>query len=75
MTLEKMDRANKIQSRIKELERMKSWLAEFKHTSISVVASGCSINDIIHVSDEMKSEMYQRCLKEIEALKTEFIEL
>lgn len=73
MTVENLDRANKIQGRLKELNMMKAWIE--KCDGIYIIASGRSINNSIPVSDDMRTVLHGLCLGEIAKFEKEFEEL
>lgn len=70
---EQLERANKIQERLKELNILKEWIHTRKN--VDIIASGCSISDIIPLSKDMKNVMYGMCVSEIAKLEKNFEEL
>lgn len=52
MTVDNLKKGNEIERRIYELEKMQNWL-ENKKRSVSIIASGCTVNDTVLLSDDM----------------------
>lgn len=74
MTIEKLERANNICYRIKELEKMKSWLIK-KERNIYVISSGEQRTNDCFVSDTMRDVMLNACDDELKTLKSELNEM
>ena len=74
MKIENLNRANEIQERLCELNRMKKWL-ETPDKEILILASTRFISDSIAVSEDMRTVLHGMCIGEIARLEKEFEEL
>lgn len=74
MTVEKMERAVAISSRIKELKKIEAWIYEKRHIYIGASNTQLSSEAIIS-SDNMRNSILLGCGKEIKELQEEFEQL
>lgn len=74
MTIENLKRANEIQERLKELETVRKWLEE-KDRSIYLLARGCTVNESIKISSDVRSLLYGLSIGEHKRLQEEFEKL
>lgn len=74
MTVDDLKRGNEIERRIYELEKMQNWLENEKR-SVSIIASGCTVNDTVYLSDDMRNVVLGMCIGERARLVKEFEEL
>lgn len=74
MTIENLKRANEIQERLKELETVRKWLEE-KDRGIYLLARGCTVNESIKISSDVRSLLYGLSIGEHKRLREEFEKL
>lgn len=74
MTVDNLKKGNEIERRIYELEKMQNWLENEKR-SVSIIASGCTVNDTALLSDDMRTVVLGMCIGERARLAKEFEEL
>lgn len=74
MKVDNLKKGNEIERRIYELEKMQNWFENEKR-SVSIIASGCTVNDTILLSDDMRTAMLGMCIGERARLIKEFEEL
>ncbi len=74
MKMENLKRANEIQRRMKELERVSEWM-EDQGRCAYIIAQGCTINEAIKLSDDGRDLLYGLCVGEYARLEKEFEEL
>lgn len=72
MTIEGLKRGNEIERRIYELEKMQKWLEDTEKRNVSIIASGCTMNEIIMLSDDMRTVVLGMCIGEKSRLEKEF---
>lgn len=72
MTVDSLNRGNEIERRIYELEKMQKWLEDTERRNVSVIANGCTVNDAVMLSDDMRTVILGMCIGEKERLKKEF---
>lgn len=75
MKIDELKRGNEIERRIYELEKMQNWLDDTESRSVSVISNGCTVNDTVIISDDMRSVLLGMCIAEREKLLKEFEEL
>lgn len=75
MKVDDLKRGNEIERRIYELEKMQKWLEDVKGRRVSIIASGCAVNDTVLLSDDMRTAMLGMCIGERARLVKEFEEL
>lgn len=75
MTVDNLKKGNEIERRIYELEKMQRWLEDVEGRSVSIIASGCTVNDTISLSDDMRTVVLGMCIGERARLAKEFEEL
>ena len=71
MTIENLKRANEIQKRLKELETVRKWLEEIDR-GIYLLARGCTVNESIKISSDVRSLLYGLSIGEHKRLQEEF---
>ncbi|KAI4450626.1 hypothetical protein C823_005163 [Eubacterium plexicaudatum ASF492] len=74
MTIENLKRANEIQERLKELETVRKWLEEIDR-GIYLLARGCTVNESIKISSDVRSLLYGLSIGEHKRLQEEFEKL
>ncbi len=74
MTIENLKRANEIQERLKELVTVRKWLEE-KDRGIYLLARGCTVNESIKISSDVRSLLYGLSIGEHKRLQEEFEKL
>ncbi|MDE7313563.1 MAG: hypothetical protein K2N87_18400 [Eubacterium sp.] len=74
MNIENLERANEIQKRMKELEKVRGWMEE-KDRSIYLLARGCNVNESVKVSSDARSLLYGLSIGEHKRLQEEFEKL
>lgn len=74
MTIENLKRANEIQKRLKELETVRKWLEEIDR-GIYLLARGCTVNESIKISSDVRSRLYGLSIGEHKRLQEEFEKL
>ncbi len=74
MTIENLKRANEIQKRLKELETVRKWLEEIDR-GIYLLARGCTVNESIKISSDVRSLLYGLSIGEHKRLREEFEKL
>lgn len=74
MTIENLKRANEIQERLKELVTVRKWLEE-KDRGIYLLARGCTVNESIKISSDVRSLLYGLSIGEHKRLREEFEKL
>ncbi len=74
MTIENLKRANEIQERLKELETVRKWLEEIDR-GIYLLARGCTVNESIKISSDVRSLLYGLSIGEHKRLREEFEKL
>ena len=72
MTVDNLNRGNEIERRIYELEKLQRWLEDIENRNVSVIATGCTVNDTVMLSDNMRTVVLGMCIGEKERLKKEF---
>ena len=74
MTIENLKRANEIQERLKELETVRKWLEEIDR-GIYLLARGCTVNESIKISSDVRSLLFGLSIGEHKRLREEFEKL
>ena len=74
MTIENLKRANEIQERLKELETVRKWLEEIDR-GIYLLVRGCTVNESIKISSDVRSLLYGLSIGEHKRLQEEFEKL
>lgn len=74
MKIENLERANEIQKRMKELEKVRKWLEE-KDGSVYLLAHGCTVNESVKISSDVRSLLYGLSIGEHKRLQEEFEKL
>lgn len=74
MTIENLKRANEIQERLKELVTVRKWLEE-KDRGIYLLARGCTVNESIKISSDVRSLLYGLSIGEHKRLREKFEKL
>ncbi len=69
-----LKRANEIQRRMQELERVSEWM-EDQGRCAYIIAKGCTIDEAIKLSDDGRDLLYGLCVGEYARLEKEFKEL
>lgn len=72
MTVEGLKRGNEIERRIYELEKMQNWLEDTEKRNVSIIATGCTVNDTVMLSDDMRTVVLGMCIGEKSRLEKEF---
>lgn len=75
MKIDELKRGNEIERRIYELEKMQKWLEDVENRNVSLIASGCTVNDTVHLSDDMRTVLLGMCIGEKSRFLKEFEEL
>lgn len=75
MKIDDLKRGNEIERRIYELEKMQKWLEDTENRHISVIANGCTVNDTVGISGDMRNVLLGMCIGERAKLIKEFEEL
>lgn len=75
MKIDELKRGNEIERRIYELEKMQKWLEDVENRTVSLIASGCTVNDTVHLSDDMRTVLLGMCIGEKSRFLKEFEEL
>jgi hypothetical protein len=75
MTEATLKRAQEIQNRILDLQTAYCWLENVEHTRVSLIATGCTVNDTVELSPEARTFMKVMCTGEIDKLRSEFEKL
>lgn len=75
MKVDDLKRGNEIERRIYELEKMQKWLEDTENRNVSIIASGCTVNDTVSLSDDMRTVVLGMCIGERARLVKEFEEL
>lgn len=73
MNTEQFERANEIQERVSQLNRVKECIEANKN--IYILASGMHMSDSVKISTEVENTLYMLLLGEIAKLNKEFEEL
>lgn len=74
MNIENLKRANEIQNRMKELETVRNWLEE-KDRGVYLLARGCTVNESVKISSDVRSLLYGLSIGEHKGLQEEFEKL
>lgn len=74
MSIENLKRANEIQDRMKELEKVRKWL-EQEDRSVYLLARGCTVNESVKISSDVRSLLYGLSIGEHKRLQGEFEKL
>ena len=74
MNIENLKKANEIQDRMKELEKVRKWLEE-KDRGVYLLAQGCTVNESVKISSDVRSLLYGLSIGEHSRLEKEFEEL
>lgn len=72
MKIDELKRGNEIERRIYELEKMQGWLEDTETRCVSIIANGCTVNDTVRISDDMRSVLLCMCMGERAKLVKEF---
>lgn len=72
MTVEGLKRGNEIERRVYELEKMQKWLEDTENRNVSIIATGCTVNDTVMLSDDMRTAVLGMCIGEKSRLEKEF---
>jgi hypothetical protein len=75
MTTENFERAKEIQKRIHELKTAYGWLGDVESKIVSIIATGCSMNDRVRLSPDSRKVLKQMVDDEIDKLQSEFKKL
>ena len=74
MNVENLKRANEIQERMKQLEKARKWLEE-KDRSVYLLARGCTVDESVKISSDVRSLLYGLSIGEHKGLEEEFEKL
>lgn len=74
MNIENLKRANEIQDRMKELEKVRKWL-EQEGRGVYLLAHGCTVNESVKISSDVRSLLYGLSIGEHKRLQEEFEKL
>lgn len=72
MTVDGLKRGNEIERRICELEKMQRWLEDDGNRNVSIIATGCTVNDTVMLSGDMRTAVLGMCIGEKSRLEKEF---
>lgn len=72
MTVDNLKRGNEIERRIYELDKMQKWLEDTGNRNVSIIATGCTVNDTVMLSDDMRTVVLDMCIGEKSRLEKEF---
>ncbi len=72
MTTESLERGKEIKNRIHNLDKMQSWLEDRENRNVSLIATGCTVNDTVYLSDDMRTVLFGMCIGERLRLEKEF---
>lgn len=72
MTVEGLKRGNEIERRVYELGKMQKWLEDTENRKVSIIATGCTVNDTVMLSDDMRTVVLGMCIGEKSRLEKEF---
>lgn len=75
MKVDDLKRGNEIERRIYELEKIHKWIEDVGGRSVSIIASGCMVNDTVLLSSDMRTVLLGMCIGERTKLVKEFEEL
>ena len=71
MKMESLEKANEIQKRMKELEKVKAWM-EDEDRNVYILAAGCTMNESIKIHPDGRTLLYGLILGEHLRLQKEF---
>lgn len=71
MKIENLEKANVIQKRMRELEKVRKWM-ETKERKVYIIAQGCTLNESVSLSTDCRALLYGLCLGEHSRLQDEF---
>ena len=74
MNIENLKRANEIQDRMKELEKVRKWL-EQEDRGVYLLAHGYTVNESVKISSDVRSLLYGLSIGEHKRLQKEFEKL
>ena len=74
MNIENLKKANEIQDRMKELEKVRKWLEE-KDRGVYLLAQGCTVNESVKISSDVRSLLYGLSIGEHKRLREKFEKL
>lgn len=74
MNIENLKRANEIQDRMKELEKVRKWL-EQEDRGVYLLAHGYTVNESVKISSDVRSLLYGLSIGEHKRLQGEFEKL
>ena len=72
MRADELKRGNEIERRLYELEKMQKWLEDVENRNVSVIATGCTVNDTVMLSTDMRTVILGMCIGEKSRLEKEF---
>ena len=74
MNIENLKRANEIQDRMKELEKVRKWL-EQEDRGVYLLAHGYTVNESVKISSDVSNLLYGLSIGEHKRLQEEFEKL
>lgn len=74
MNIENLKKANEIQDRMKELEKVRKWL-EQEDRGVYLLAHGYTVNESVKISSDVRSLLYGLSIGEHKRLQEEFEKL
>ncbi len=74
MNIENLKRANEIQDRMKELEKVRKWL-EQEDRGVYLLSRGCTVNESVKISSDVRNLLYGLSIGEHRRLQEEFEKL
>lgn len=74
MNIENLKRANDIQDRMKELEKVRKWL-EQEDRGVYLLAHGYTVNESVKISSDVRNLLYGLSIGEHKRLQEEFEKL
>lgn len=74
MNIENLKKANEIQDRMKELEKVRKWL-EQEDRGVYLLAHGYTVNESVKISSDVRSLLYGLSIGEHKRLQKEFEKL
>lgn len=72
MTVESLERGKEIEIRIRDLDKMQEWLEDTENRAVSLIASGCTVNNTVRFSNDMRTVILGMCIGEKTRLEKEF---
>jgi len=72
LTSESLERGKEIENRIHDLDKMQEWLEDKENRNVSLIATGCTLNNTVYLSDDMRTVLLGMCIGEKTRLEKEF---